>query len=106
MGKIARQRAFLRRAIEDSYDALDRQHERVRSFRNIILLLALCIAVLVLITIGVPRDALASYYDSLQVATRITHPWAVAEERELTVFLARRPRTTLQEVWPTLAGRN
>ena len=60
----------------------------------------------VLITIGVPRDALASYYDSLQVATRITHPWAVAEERELTVFLARRPRTTLQEVWPTLAGRN
>lgn len=50
---IARQRAFLRRAIEDSYDALDRQHERVRNFRNIILLLALCIAVLVLITIGV-----------------------------------------------------
>ena len=38
---IARQRAFLRRAIEDSYDALDRQYERLRSFRNIILLLAL-----------------------------------------------------------------
>jgi hypothetical protein len=50
---IARQRAFLRRAIEDSYDALDRQYERLRSFRNIILLLALCIAVLVAITIVV-----------------------------------------------------
>lgn len=50
---IARQRAFLRRAIEDSYDALDRQHERLRSFRNIILLLALCIAVLVAVTIAV-----------------------------------------------------
>lgn len=48
---IARQRAFLRRAIADSYAALDRQHERLRSFRNIILLLALCIAVLVAITI-------------------------------------------------------
>ncbi|MDT7785615.1 MAG: hypothetical protein QOF58_4034 [Pseudonocardiales bacterium] len=48
---IERQRAFLRRAIEDSYDALDRQHERLRSFRNIILLLALCIAVLVVVTI-------------------------------------------------------
>jgi hypothetical protein len=48
---IARQRAFLRRAIEDAYDSLDRQHERLRSFRNIILLLALCIAVLVGITI-------------------------------------------------------
>ena len=50
--EIARQRAFLRRAIEDAYDALDRQHERLRSFRNIILMLALCIAVLVAITIA------------------------------------------------------
>jgi hypothetical protein len=50
---IARQRAFLRRAIEDAYDALDRQHERLRSFRNIILLLALCITVLVGATIAV-----------------------------------------------------
>lgn len=50
---IARQRAFLRRAIADSYDALDRQYERLRSFRNIILLLALCIALLVAITIAV-----------------------------------------------------
>ena len=32
---------------QDCYDAMDRQHERLRSFRNIILLLALCIAVLV-----------------------------------------------------------
>ena len=50
---IERQRAFLRRAIADSYDALDRQYERLRSFRNIILLLALCIAALVAITIVV-----------------------------------------------------
>jgi hypothetical protein len=51
--EIVRQRAFLRRAIEDAYDALDRQHERLRSFRNIILMLALCIAVLVAVTIAV-----------------------------------------------------
>ena len=50
---IARQRAILRRVIEDSYDALDRQYERLRNFRNIILLLALCIAGLVGITIAV-----------------------------------------------------
>jgi hypothetical protein len=50
--EVARQRAFLRRAIEDAYDALDRQHERLRSFRNIILMLALCIAVLVGLTIA------------------------------------------------------
>ncbi|MGH8939109.1 MAG: hypothetical protein ACRDV2_07135, partial [Actinomycetes bacterium] len=45
-------RAFLRRAIKDGYDAMDRQHERLRSFRNINLLLALFIAVLVAITIA------------------------------------------------------
>ena len=36
---------------QDCYDAMDRQHERLRSFRNIVLVLALCIAVLVGITI-------------------------------------------------------
>lgn len=50
---LTQQRALLRRAIEDGYDAMDRQHERLRSFRNIILLLALFIAVLVATTIAV-----------------------------------------------------
>ena len=40
-------RAFLRRVIKDGYDALDRQHERLRSFRNINLTLAVFIGVLV-----------------------------------------------------------
>ena len=52
---IGQQRAFLRRTIEDAYDAMDRQHERLRSFRNIILMSALCIAVLVGATILVVR---------------------------------------------------
>ena len=52
---IGQQRAFLRRAIEDSYDAMDRQHERLRSFRNIILMSALCMAVLVGVTVLVVR---------------------------------------------------
>ena len=52
---LGQQRAFLRRAIEDSYDAMDRQHERLRSFRNIILIAALCIGVLVGATILVVR---------------------------------------------------
>jgi hypothetical protein len=47
---LGQQRAFLRRAIEDSYDAMDRQHERLRSFRNIVLVLAMFVAVLVGIT--------------------------------------------------------
>jgi hypothetical protein len=50
---IGYQRALLRKTIEDTYDALDRQHERVRSFRNIIMLSALLIALFVGITIAV-----------------------------------------------------
>ena len=60
----------------------------------------------VAVTIGPSREDLEPFFDSLQVATRITNPWAVQEERELTVFVARRPRQTLQQVWPTLARRN
>ncbi len=52
---LVQQRAFLRRAIEDSYDAMDRQHERLRSFRNIILMSALSMAVLVASTVLVVR---------------------------------------------------
>jgi hypothetical protein len=52
---IGQQRAFLRRAIEDSYDAMDHQHERLRNFRNIILMAALCIGVLVASTILIVR---------------------------------------------------
>jgi hypothetical protein len=50
---LTQQRALLRRAIEDGYDAMDRQHDRLRSFRNIILLLALFIALLTATTIVV-----------------------------------------------------
>ncbi len=60
----------------------------------------------VVVSIGPGREDLAPYFDSVEPAARITHPWAVAEERDLTVFVARRPRRTLQEIWPTLAGRN
>jgi len=48
---LPERRAVLRRAIEDGYDATDRQHERLRSFRNIVAICAVLIAVLVGITI-------------------------------------------------------
>ena len=60
----------------------------------------------VVITIGVPADNLREFYDSVETAATITHPWAVEEERQLDVRVGRGPRTTLQEVWPSLEGRN
>jgi hypothetical protein len=36
----------------------------------------------------------------------MTHPWAAAEERDLTIYIASGPRRTLQQVWLSLAGRD
>jgi hypothetical protein len=60
----------------------------------------------VVITIGVSADDLRQYFDSVATAGTVTHPWAVEEERHLTIHVATGPRTTLQRLWPSLAGRN
>jgi 4-amino-4-deoxy-L-arabinose transferase-like glycosyltransferase len=58
----------------------------------------------VLVTIGVDRSRLEREFDSVETAGRVTSPWSVAEERDLTICVARGPHRTLQEVWPGLGG--
>jgi hypothetical protein len=60
----------------------------------------------VVLTIGAGREDLVPLFDSVEAAGRVTSPWSVAEERELTIYVARGPHRTLQEVWPSLVGRN
>jgi hypothetical protein len=60
----------------------------------------------VAITLGVPADRLRRFFDSVRTVARIGHPWAVEEERGVPINVGTGPRTTLQEVWPSLAGRN
>jgi 4-amino-4-deoxy-L-arabinose transferase-like glycosyltransferase len=60
----------------------------------------------VVVTIGAGREDLAPLFDSVEAAGRVMSPWSVAEERELTIYVARGPHRTLQELWPSLAGRN
>ena len=60
----------------------------------------------VVVTIGAGREDLAPLFDSVEAAGRVASPWSVAEERDLTIYVARGPHQTLQEVWPSLAGRN
>ncbi len=59
----------------------------------------------VALAIGVSREDVRSYYDSIEVAGHLTDPWAAYWEQDLTIFVARRPRTTLQAAWPAWAGR-
>jgi hypothetical protein len=60
----------------------------------------------VVVTIGITEGELRRYFDSVETAARVSNPWAVEEERSLTVNIGTRPRMTLQEVWPLLAGMN
>jgi hypothetical protein len=60
----------------------------------------------VVITIGVPEDDLRRFFDAVATAATVSHAWTVPEERSLTVHVGTRPRTTLQQLWPELAGRN
>jgi 4-amino-4-deoxy-L-arabinose transferase-like glycosyltransferase len=59
----------------------------------------------VAITIGLGREDVQALYDSVQVAGHLTDPWAARWEQDLTIFVARRPRSTLQALWPSWAGR-
>ncbi|MEO7457318.1 MAG: glycosyltransferase family 39 protein [Gemmatimonadaceae bacterium] len=59
----------------------------------------------VLVSIGADSVDIAKFYDDVRVAEVVRSPWSVAEEREVPVLVARRPRTTLQAIWPSLAGR-
>ncbi len=60
----------------------------------------------VVITIGVSAETLRRFFDSVRTAATVTHPWAVAEERNLSVNVGTGARTTLQQLWPSLAGQN
>lgn len=54
----------------------------------------------VLLTIGVPASELRQFYDSVVTVGRVNERWVVPEERNVEVNVARRPRSTLQAVWP------
>ncbi len=58
----------------------------------------------VLILHGFPQEDVTDHCGSLTEAGYVDHPYAVAEERGLTVFVCRETRQTLQELWPGLAG--
>jgi 4-amino-4-deoxy-L-arabinose transferase-like glycosyltransferase len=60
----------------------------------------------VVVVIGATQHDLTPMFRSVEPALRVMSEWSVAEERDLTIYVARGPRHTLQEVWPSLSGRN
>jgi hypothetical protein len=60
----------------------------------------------VLITIGTPAEDLVPWFATVRRVGWIDNPWWVDEERRNTIYVAEGPRTTLQALWPRLAGSN
>jgi len=60
----------------------------------------------VLLTLGVSREDLLKVYDVVTLAAHSHDGWLVDEEQDIDVYVCERPRETLQELWPSLAGRN
>lgn len=60
----------------------------------------------VMILHGFAEDDVKDYFESVAAAGHVTHRYAVTEERDLTIFVGRGPRTTLQEAWPGWRGEN
>jgi len=60
----------------------------------------------VVVSIGFSMEELDGFFADVRPVRQLGHPFGVAEERKLTIHVARRPYRTLQEVWPELAGNN
>ena len=60
----------------------------------------------VLITLGISREDLLKAYDEVTLAAHSHDDWLVDEEQDIDVYVCERPRSTLQALWPSLAGRN
>ncbi len=60
----------------------------------------------VLIDVGTDSAKLAGLYADVRRAARILSPWSVREERDVPVWIARRPRATLQQAWPNIDHGN
>jgi 4-amino-4-deoxy-L-arabinose transferase-like glycosyltransferase len=56
----------------------------------------------VVIAYGIPDDALHDLFEEVSVAGYVDHPLAHPKERELPVYVCRKPRRPLDEVWPAL----
>jgi hypothetical protein len=62
-----------------------------------------------ILAVGVRAADLAPLCTALRPVSVVRHertPWLVDEERDVPITLCERPRRTLHELWPSLAGQN
>ncbi len=60
----------------------------------------------VMVSLGVTREDLAKFYETVTPAGRVINEWGVPEEMDVSIYVGEHPRATIQSIWPSLAGRN
>jgi hypothetical protein len=60
----------------------------------------------VAVTLGESERGLHRFFDSVEAGPHLTNPLTVREERDLTVYICRGIKRSLQEIWPEVAGRH
>jgi hypothetical protein len=60
----------------------------------------------VVISLGVTREDLGKFFGTVTPAGRVLNHWGVPEESDVSIYVGENPKATLQEIWPSLAGRN
>ncbi len=58
------------------------------------------------IAIGYTQGALQEFFGEVQPMEKITSRYAIPEEANLTIYLCRKPRMSLQQAWPKLRWLN
>lgn len=60
----------------------------------------------VIVLHGYSEDDFADFCESRTYAGYVTHPFAVTWERDVRTYVCRGPRQTLQQLWPSMEGKN
>jgi 4-amino-4-deoxy-L-arabinose transferase-like glycosyltransferase len=60
----------------------------------------------VVIAIGYEESHLRDFFEEVSPTARISPPYAIPEESGLTIFVCRKPRASLVEMWPRLMYMN
>jgi len=60
----------------------------------------------VAVTLGEAREGLYRLYDSVEAGPHLVNPLTVREEQDLTIYVCRNPKSTLQAIWQGEAGRH
>ncbi len=56
----------------------------------------------VVITIGYTENQLRNIFGEVTLAARISPPYAIPEESNLPIYICRKPRAPLPQMWPRL----